>query len=58
MATVADKGRLVSNRLEIDLFPRTTHFSKLLLISQDGIQGLSDLIDIEESYFGGGVSQG
>ncbi len=55
MATIADKCRLVSNGLEIDLFPRTTHFCKLLLISKDGIQGLGDLIDIEESHFCGSV---
>lgn len=53
MATVADKCRLVSNRLEIDLFPRTTHFCKLLLICEDGIQCLGDLVDIEESHFEG-----
>jgi hypothetical protein len=47
---VADECRLVSNRLEIDLFPGTAHICELLLIREDTVQSLSDLVDVEESH--------
>lgn len=51
MTAVADECRLVPNGLEVDLFPRSTHFCELLLISEDSIQSLSNLVDVEESYW-------
>jgi len=50
MATVAHQGGLVPDGLKINLLPRTTHFRELLLISQNCVQGLSDLIDVQESH--------
>ena len=47
---VADECRLVSDRLEIDLFPRAAHLCELLLIREDTIQSLGDLVDVEESH--------
>jgi hypothetical protein len=47
---IADESRLVSNRLEIDLFPRTAHLCELLVICEDTIQSLSDLVDVKESH--------
>jgi hypothetical protein len=51
VTAVADECRLVSNGLEVDLFPRSTHLCKLLLIGEDSIQRLSDLVDVEESHW-------
>jgi len=48
---VADECRLVPNGLEVDLFPRTAHLGKLLLIGEDCIQGLGNLVDVEESHW-------
>jgi hypothetical protein len=47
---IADERRLVSYRLEIDLFPGAAHICELLLIREDAIQSLSDLVDVEESH--------
>jgi hypothetical protein len=48
---VADECRLVPNGLEVDPFPRTAHLGKLLLIGEDCIQGLGNLVDVEESHW-------
>jgi len=51
MPAIANESRLVSNGLEVDLFPRTAHLRKLLWIREDSIQRLSDLVNVEESHW-------
>jgi hypothetical protein len=51
VTAIADECRLVSNGLEVNLLPRSTHLCKLLLIGEDSIQGLGDLVDVKETHW-------
>jgi hypothetical protein len=51
VSAIADECRLIPDRLEVDLLPRTAHFCKLLLIGEDSIQSLRNLVDVEESHW-------
>jgi hypothetical protein len=50
MPAVANKGGLISNRLEIDLGPRPAHLSHLLGVGDDRVESLSDLINVEIAH--------
>lgn len=54
VAAVADQCTLISDRLEVNLRPGTTHVSDLLPVTQDRGEGLRDLEHVEETHCSGG----
>jgi hypothetical protein len=50
VTAVANKGRLISDRFEINFLPRSAHLSQLFGIRKDSVECLCNLINVKEAH--------
>ena len=51
-AAVAHERALVPHGVEVDLFPGAAHVEERLGVREDGVEGLGDLVHVEEAHWG------